>query len=313
MGDTIALRKLDKWNDHDAEPIADQHRRELEDSAGNKPRWTPEEMFKYNEKIHKIFSNYNEDTYSSQYSTPLPKGNSKATIRVASRLAKEIQTRIQEDGGRVTPESSDDDDLFDAKHKLKANKQLDQLWQLQQLKRLLANANKRKNGDLPELSNETFETVATTKSNSNYSKTHQETIGDSRNSGASSSHSCSSGTTATSCNNKKTNSKQLTNIIDNTNSFNLAALAKSLVSNANLLTQGNKNSTTKKQAATYPETQAKRSKNLQVSKKERPTVRLGNTSCSSEVESTVSMSCNNRAMKPISGSSSRNILRSCLV
>lgn len=106
------MRNLESWHDEDEEPIDDSCYQELVDPS-NSNGWSADEMFKYNERMHKITSSYNERTLSDNYTTPLPKINSKTTMRLATQLAKEIEERVIAEG-RITPESSDDDELFKA-------------------------------------------------------------------------------------------------------------------------------------------------------------------------------------------------------
>lgn len=110
-GIDVKLRNLETWHDEDEEALDDSCYQELVDPS-NSNGWSADEMFKYNEKMHKITSSYNEKTLSRNYTTPLRKINSKATMRIASQLAKEIEERVTAEG-RITPESSDDDELFE--------------------------------------------------------------------------------------------------------------------------------------------------------------------------------------------------------
>lgn len=105
------LRNLESWHDEDAKKLDESHYQELVE-LGNSNGWSADEMFKYNEKMHKITSSYSEKVLSGNYTTPLPKTNSKTTIRLAGQLAKEIEDRVIAEG-RITPESSDDDELFE--------------------------------------------------------------------------------------------------------------------------------------------------------------------------------------------------------
>lgn len=109
--DQCELRNLESWHDEDAKKLDSSHYQELVE-LGNSNGWSADEMFKYNEKMHKITSSYSEKTLSGKYTTPLPKTNSKTTIKLATQLAKEIQDRVIAEG-RITPESSDDDELFE--------------------------------------------------------------------------------------------------------------------------------------------------------------------------------------------------------
>lgn len=106
---------------------------ELVDS-GNPNGWSADDMFKYNEKRHKIMSSYDDkQTLAGNYTTPLSRNKSKTTVRLATQLAKEIEQKVLAEG-RVTPESSDDDELFEhvriKRVQLKQQKQLDQLKNL---------------------------------------------------------------------------------------------------------------------------------------------------------------------------------------
>lgn len=131
--ENIELRDLVTWHDEDEEPLDERFYMELADPsliAG----WNPSEMFKYNEKMHKISSSYDEKTYSNHYSTPLSKSTSKTTMKKASQLAQEIEKRVI-DEGRVTPESSDDDEAFEADRKSR-EMQVNHVRQLHQLNQL---------------------------------------------------------------------------------------------------------------------------------------------------------------------------------
>lgn len=140
----VEMRNLVTWHDEDEQPMDESCLQELELDPSNSNGWSADEMFKYNEKMHKITSSYNEKTLSKNYTTPLPKMNSKTTMRLATQLAKEIQERVIAEG-RITPESSDDDELFEAQRmkrvQLKQQKQLDQLKNIQRQSqsRLLSN------------------------------------------------------------------------------------------------------------------------------------------------------------------------------
>lgn len=125
----VELRNLESWHDENGGHLDDSCNVELVDPS-NPNGWRAEDMFDYNEKRHKITSSYNEKTLSDNYTTPLPKIKSKTTVRLATRLAKEIESKVLAEG-RVTPESSDDDELFEQERmervKLKHQKQMDQL------------------------------------------------------------------------------------------------------------------------------------------------------------------------------------------
>lgn len=110
------MRVLESWHDEDASPIDEASYIELADPS-NANGWSADEMFKYNERMHKITSNYSEKTLTS-YTTPLPENNSKYSIKLASKLAKEIEDKVLAEG-RITPESSDDDELFEKELKQK--------------------------------------------------------------------------------------------------------------------------------------------------------------------------------------------------
>lgn len=120
----IELRDLESWNDDDGKLIDDNCYQELVDPS-NTNGWSADDMFKYNEKMHRVYSNYNDTTLSKNYTTPLPKANSKANMRLATQLAKEIEEKVLAEG-RITPESSDDDELYEKERtrRLERNKQL---------------------------------------------------------------------------------------------------------------------------------------------------------------------------------------------
>lgn len=131
--DHVQLRNLETWHDEDGVRLDESFYQELVDPS-NSNGWSADEMFKYNERMHKINSNYNEKTLADNYTTPVPKINSRMTIKLASQLAKEIEDRVIAEG-RVTPESSDDDELFNNERmkrvQLKQQKQLDKLKSIQ--------------------------------------------------------------------------------------------------------------------------------------------------------------------------------------
>lgn len=139
----IELRNLETWYDEDEGQVDDSCYQELVDS-GNTNGWSADEMFKYNEKRHKILSSYSEKTLSGEYTTPVSKAKSKTTLRMATKLAKEIEDKVIAEG-RVTPESSDDDELFEKERtrrlQMKQLKQLDQLKSLQHLKSITNGTN----------------------------------------------------------------------------------------------------------------------------------------------------------------------------
>lgn len=172
--DQVELRNLESWHDEDEERLDDSCYQELVDPS-NSNGWSADEMFKYNEKMHKISSSYTEKTLSDNYTTPLPKINSKTTMRLASQLAKEIEDRVLAEG-RITPESSDDDELFEHERmqrvKLKQHKDLDQLKNYQhQLQRHSQNRCSNNQGfSINNVSSsKTTTTTTTTKSSSQYS------------------------------------------------------------------------------------------------------------------------------------------------
>jgi len=115
----VKLRNLESWVDEDQGPMDDSCYHELVGRG-----WNVDDMFKYNEKMHKITTSYNEKTLSDNYTTPLPKTKSKATTRLATQLAKEIEERVTAEG-RITPESSDDDDLFEIESRRRGTKLLE--------------------------------------------------------------------------------------------------------------------------------------------------------------------------------------------
>lgn len=171
--DHVELRKLETWHDEDEEPLDESYYRELVD-PDNPKGWSADEMFKYNEKMHKITSSYNERTISDNYTMPLPKTNSKTT-RLAAQLAKEIQDRVIAEG-RITPESSDDDEVQvcepNRTHVIKS-KQQKQIDQLKHLQRQTQFRWKIAEGLLME--NSARDSSKTTKSPSQYSQNSTET------------------------------------------------------------------------------------------------------------------------------------------
>lgn len=107
------LRDLESWHDEDEVPLDEscyQELADIDDSIG----WSADEMFRYNERIHKVTSTYSDKILAGNYTTPLPKNNSKYSIKLATKLAQEIEDRVLAEG-RVTPESSDDDEQFENK------------------------------------------------------------------------------------------------------------------------------------------------------------------------------------------------------
>ena len=131
----VELRNLEEWHDEDEKSMDENLCKELMDVNGPHG-WSADEMFKYNEKIHKVNSTYNEATLNGRYTTPLPTVNCESTVRNAAKLAEEIERKVMEEG-RVTPESSDDDELFEYEHKVrlymhhKAQRRLHQLQKQQ--------------------------------------------------------------------------------------------------------------------------------------------------------------------------------------
>lgn len=108
------LKYLKNWDDEDADKsdLDESIFKELADSD-NGNGWKADEMFEYNEKMHKIHTTYNEKTLSTNYTTPLPKSNCKVS-RNRHKLAEKLAEQIQlETNGRVTPESSDDDEVYE--------------------------------------------------------------------------------------------------------------------------------------------------------------------------------------------------------
>lgn len=165
--DQVEMRNLESWHDDDEDRLDDSCYQELVDPS-NSNGWSADEMFKYNEKMHKITSSYNEKTLSDNYTTPLPRINSKTTMILASQLAKEIEDRVLAEG-RITPESSDDDELFEQERtqrvKLKQQKQhLDQLKNLQR-----HSQNRCLNIQGFSMNNMSSSKTTTTKSSSQYS------------------------------------------------------------------------------------------------------------------------------------------------
>lgn len=132
MPNNVELRNLESWHDESEGQLDDSCYQELVDS-GNTNGWSADEMFKYNERRHKILSSYSEKTLSGEYTTPVSKVKSKTTLRLATKLAKEIEDKVMAEG-RVTPESSDDDELFERERTKRI--QMKQLRQLDQLKNL---------------------------------------------------------------------------------------------------------------------------------------------------------------------------------
>lgn len=134
----VELRNLQTWHDEDEKMVDESCYQELVD-LGNTNGWSADDMFKYNEKRHKITSSYDEKTLGDKYTTPLPQIKSKTTIRMATKLAKEIEDKVQLEG-RITPESSDDDELFELERnrrsQLKQQKQFDQLRSLKAINSL---------------------------------------------------------------------------------------------------------------------------------------------------------------------------------
>jgi hypothetical protein len=132
MPNDVELRNLESWHDESAGQLDDSFYQELVDSD-NTNGWNADEMFKYNEKRHKVLSSYSEKTLSGEYTTPISKNKSKTTLRLATKLAKEIEDKVNAEG-RVTPESSDDDEMFERERtkrlQLKQTKHLDQLRNL---------------------------------------------------------------------------------------------------------------------------------------------------------------------------------------
>lgn len=131
----LELRTLEIWHDDDSKLLGPDTCQELTD-INNTERWSADEMFKYNEKMHKVTSTYNERTLGEKYTTPLSKSSSKTAIKMATQLAREIEKRII-DEGRKTPESSDDDELFEAVRKQQKKVQCPKLHQPSQANQAL--------------------------------------------------------------------------------------------------------------------------------------------------------------------------------
>ena len=146
---SVELRNLETWHDEDEDRLDESHYQELVD-LGNTNGWSADEMFEYNEKRHKVTSSYTEKTLGDKYTTPLPKIKSKTTVRMAIKLAKEIEEKLQADG-RVTPESSDDDEMFELertrRNQLKQQKQLEQLKVLKAVNSLSIHSQNGRNPD----------------------------------------------------------------------------------------------------------------------------------------------------------------------
>lgn len=164
----IELRNLETWHDEDEKSIDEKFYVELADPS-NPNGWSADEMFKYNEKMHNINSDYTEKTLAHEYNTPLTGPKS---VRRAAQLAKEIEKKVMEEG-RVTPESSDDDELFEAERRIrmKQHRAQSRLHELQQQQKHL---NQSKNAQRQQSNLHRFSTqqptlvnnVATQKTNS---------------------------------------------------------------------------------------------------------------------------------------------------
>lgn len=111
------MRDLESWRDEDGAALDESCYQELSDPA-NQNGWSADEMFRFNEKMLKITSSYDEKTLINLYTTSLPQNNSKYSIKLASKLAKEIEDRVLAEG-RITPESSDDDEKFENERRQK--------------------------------------------------------------------------------------------------------------------------------------------------------------------------------------------------
>lgn len=142
----VELRNLEAWHDEDEKSIDERCLQELNDPS-NPCGWSADEMFEYNEKMHKITSTYSEKTLADKYSIPVPKNHSKSTNWQATQLADEIERKNMEQG-RVTPESSDDDELFEDERKLRllqhqAHNRLQKLQQQQKQLNQLKNTQRQ--------------------------------------------------------------------------------------------------------------------------------------------------------------------------
>lgn len=168
MPANVELRSLESWHDDDEEKLDDSCYHELVDS-NNTNGWSADEMFKYNEKRHKILSSYNERTLT-EYTTPLSKNKSKTTVRMASKLAKEIEDRVVAEG-RITPESSDDDELFELERRQR--KQLKKLDQFKNIESAIndSRTNQSLNQAFTNRSNNDFNGISSVR-RSNKSSSH---------------------------------------------------------------------------------------------------------------------------------------------
>lgn len=162
------LRQLESWHDEDEVKMDDDCYKELVESA-NMNGWSADEMFKYNEQRHKIMSSYSEKTLSDKYTTPLSKNKSKTTTRMATKLAKEIEDKVFAEG-RVTPESSDDDELFERERRQRM--QLKKLKQLDQLKNGKSATNDNSQNRLPTGINNDLNVITSARKSNKSSSQH---------------------------------------------------------------------------------------------------------------------------------------------
>lgn len=163
--ENVALRFLETWHDDSGKHLDDNCYQELVDPS-NSNGWSADDMFKYNERMHKVTSSYNEKTLADKYTTPLPRNHSKTTARLAAQLAKEIEDKVLAEG-RITPESSDDDELFETE-RIRRVQVLKQQRQLDQLRNQKSHSHHRFSNNQSQLANNVA-SCGNTKTSSQYS------------------------------------------------------------------------------------------------------------------------------------------------
>ncbi|KAG9509161.1 putative carbonic anhydrase-like protein 1 [Fragariocoptes setiger] len=124
------MRQLEIWQDDDLKDgtLEPSLYGELM-SAGSTGGWDPNDMFKFNEIIYNVTTTYDDQTMNKNYTIPLAcdvngiahkpnkgkvsrdKRNRAARHRIAAMIAQEIEDDLDA-MGRVTPESSDDDEIY---------------------------------------------------------------------------------------------------------------------------------------------------------------------------------------------------------
>lgn len=111
-------RQLESWQDDDEDNINDDSLLTLDDSSENKNNsrgWDAQEMFSFNERVHKVNSTYDENL--QDYTIAVPKNNSKEWQRKslqAAAIAKEIETNTKSQSRLALEDGSDEEEKYSA-------------------------------------------------------------------------------------------------------------------------------------------------------------------------------------------------------